>query len=284
MKTRGLICQPISLSLIASVVTLLLISACQQVNIFSNLPTDQPTATVYMEPVATVTKLPDELTQSPAESSNAMTMNLSGVAQNFTIETFATVPTNANAPFWEIAPQHLVVTLQGYAAVNSQMKPQIFIYPVAELVSYNEAYGAIVTNLQALLQNRQPVKHVPFLPMINASQVMHPQMQFLDFKNGSGVRFLTQYDQAVTPINNLELIYAFQGLTSDGKYYVSAMLPVNHPELPNDLRVTEEQMAEMNDFPAYLNKTITWLEQQPKESFTPNLAQLDAMIQSIEMK
>jgi hypothetical protein len=284
MKTRGLTRQPLTLSLIASAVTLLLISACQQASIFSNLPTNQPPATAYVEQATTATPLPAEPTQPPAESANAMTMDLSGVAQNLIVETIAAVPASADSPFWEVAPQHIVVTLQGYSVVNTQMKPQIFIYPVAELAAYNEVSGLMVTDLQTLLQNRQPVEHMPFLPLINASQVMHPQMQFLDFKNGSGVRFLTQFDQAIMPINNQELIYAFQGLTSDGNYYVSAMLPINHAELPNELMVTEEQITELNDFPAYLSKTITWLDQQPGESFTPNLVQLDAMIQSIEMK
>lgn len=239
MKKRGTNRQPLSIPLIVSAVSLLLITACQQENIFSNLPTNQPTANANVEPAATSTPLPVEVTQSPPGSPDAMTIDLSGVAQTLTVETIAAVPASADVPFWEVAPQHLVVTLQGYAVTNTLMKPQIYVYPVDELVAYNEASGLMVSDLQALLQNRQPVEHIPFLPLMNASQVMHPLMQFLDFKNGSGVRFLTQFDQAIMPINNQELIYTFQGLTSDGNYYVSAMLPVNHAELPNDLMITE---------------------------------------------
>ena len=46
---------------------------------------------------------------------------------------------------------------------------------------------------------------------------MHSQVQYLDFKNGTGVRYLTQFDQGILPINNYELVYTYQGLTSDGK-------------------------------------------------------------------
>ena len=125
---------------------------------------------------------------------------------------------------------------------------------------------------------------MPFLPLFNAQQVMHAQVQYLDFKNGNGVRFLTQFDQAPLPINNFELIYTFQGLTRDGKYYIAAVLPVTHPDLPANNQVAAQQASELNDFPAYLAKTVTWLDQQPAGSFTPDLAKLDALIQSIEVK
>jgi hypothetical protein len=115
-------------------------------------------------------------------------------------------------------------------------------------------------------------------------QVVYAQVQYLDFKNGQGVRFLTQFDQAPIPINNYELIYTFQGLTSDGKYYIAVVLPVTHPELPATQQVSEQQADEMNDFPAYLAKTTAWLGQQPGSSFTPDLAMLDALIKTIEVK
>ena len=68
---------------------------------------------------------------------------------------------------------------------------------------------------------------MPFLPLFNAAQVMHTHLQYLDFKNGQGLRYLTEFDQGIIPINNYELIYTYQGLTGDGKYYVAAVLPVN---------------------------------------------------------
>ncbi|MEO8354588.1 MAG: hypothetical protein ABI621_01610 [Chloroflexota bacterium] len=45
----------------------------------------------------------------------------------------------------------------------------------------------------------------------------HPLMQVINFQNGRGIRFLTQYAQYPAPINNHELFYHFQGLTNDGK-------------------------------------------------------------------
>ena len=87
------------------------------------------------------------------------------------------------------------------------------------------------------------------------------------------------------PINNYELIYTYQGLTSDGKYYVAAVLPVNHPSLPADGKVTGKEPPEFtSDFPTYLANVVKALNPQAANTFTPDLTQLDAMMSSLEIK
>jgi hypothetical protein len=89
----------------------------------------------------------------------------------------------------------------------------------------------------------------------------------------------------VMPINNDELIYTYQGLTSDGKYYVAAVLPVNHPSLPADGQVTgNEPPAFTDDFTAYLASVVAALNPEAASSFTPDLTQLDAMMSSLEVQ
>ena len=126
---------------------------------------------------------------------------------------------------------------------------------------------------------------MPFLPLFNAQQVMHAHVQYLDFQDGQGLRYLTQFDQAFIPINNNELIYTYQGLTSDGRYYVAAVLPVNHPSLPADAAVTGNEPPEFtSDFPTYLQNVVASLNPQAANTFTPDLTQLDAMMSSLEIK
>jgi hypothetical protein len=99
------------------------------------------------------------------------------------------------------------------------------------------------------------------------------------------VRYLTQFDQAPLPVNNHELIYTYQGLTSDGKYYVAAVLPVNLASLPADEKVDEQDQPKfVNGFLQYLDKVVGTLNQQPASAFTPDLNSLDKMVQSIEIK
>jgi hypothetical protein len=207
------------------------------------------------------------------------------MATGFQTETVAAVPAGDNAPYWEVLPEYTRGTLQGYPIRDHLMQPQIFIYPANALGKVNEGAGTIVASLQTLLQSPQEVTPMPFLPLFNAMQVMHTHVQFLDFKNGQGLRYLTEFDQGMTPINNYELFYTYQGLTSDGKYYVAAVLPVNHTSLPPDGEVTGKEPPEFtSDFPTYLANVVKTLNPQAAQTFTPDLTQLDAMMSSLEIK
>jgi hypothetical protein len=220
-------------------------------------------------------------TVSPADAFPDIKLDFSNLAEDWIVETIPAVAADAGGPYWEVAPEHLRLTLEGYPVTDHLMKPQIFVYPREGLAVFNEAADQIATDLQRLLQTQEPINPMPFLPLFNATQVTHTQMQFLDFQDGSGVRYLTQFDQAPLPINSFELIYTFQGLTDDGRYYIAAILPVMHPDLPATQQGSPEQAAELDDFPEYLTETVAWLSGQPPGSFTPDLTQLDALIRSI---
>jgi hypothetical protein len=257
---------------------LLLPSACQPAALTTRPQPTQPPTQPSATPATLVTQTP---AQPSGEAPADITLDYSAVAQNVTIETVPAQPANGARP---AGPEYRRLTLQGYPVANHLHKPQIFIYPAGDLASANENAGKMVTELQALLQTQQAGDQLPFLPLFNAAQVMHAQVQYLDFKSGKGVRFLTQFDQAPLPINNYELIYTFQGLSSDGKYYIAAVLPVTNPELPANFEVNEQQAKALNDFPNYLSGEVTLLNQQPADSYTPDLSKLDALIGSIEVR
>lgn len=265
----------------------LLLSACQTAQSTETILNTQPpvdTQQISDTPAPESTSTAVQVTQTDAGIIGEITLDMDGIAQDQMVETVAAVPANSGGPPWDILPEYRRITLQGYPVSDHLMKPQIFIYPLAGLAEYNEGAAQIATDLQALLQTQQAGEYMPFLPLFNASQVMHPQVQYLNFKNGSGVRFLTQFNQGPMPVNSFGLFYTFQGLTNDGQYYVAAVLPVTHPELPPTQQVDAQTEEDLKDYPAYMAETIAWLEQQPGDSFTPDLAQLDALIQSLEVR
>lgn len=221
----------------------------------------------------------------PVNSSIQISLETGNIATDFLVEKVAAVPASENTPYWEVMPEHTRITLLGYPISSHSMKPQIFIYPLKDLGEVNEGAGKIVGLLQTQLQAHQEIQYMPFLPLFNASQVMHTHTEYLDFKNGQGLRYLTQFDQGMMPINNYELIYTYQGLTSDGKYYVAAVLPVNLPGLAADGKVTGNEPPEFaSDFPAYLANVTASLNSQAANSFAPDLTRLDAMLSSLEIK
>lgn len=215
----------------------------------------------------------------------AIKIDLNGVAQGSTRQDVKAAIAGADIPPWDNLPAHTVISLNGYVIQNHLLTAQLIIYPADELARFNEGAGRQADELKALLQNRQAGERMPFLPLFNAAQILHAQVNYLNFANGTGVRFLTQFNQAPIPLNNHDLFYSFQGLTHDGKYYLAAILPVNHPSLPVDGMANEKEMeAYINNFPAKIKETTTNLEQLPANSFNPDLARLDAIIQSIEIK
>jgi hypothetical protein len=226
---------------------------------------------------------PANSTPTPTQG---VTVNLdvSGVADYFSLNDVHTVSSGTPGPWIDVMPDYTQVDLQGYPVGKASSSPQIFVYPVKDL-KVNAAAAKAVQDLQALLQSQQPGKVMPYLPVQREVQMLHPQVKFMDFKNGKGVRYLTEWSSGLVPVNNRNLLYTFQGLTADGRYYVAAQLPANLASLPADEMSLDNLPPEFSsDYTKYLSDTAARIDQQAAEAFTPDLGKLDAMIQSIEVK
>jgi hypothetical protein len=256
---------------------ILLLAACQPVAPAAPVASPQPT------------QPPLEPTEPIDNIQSGFSLDSSVVAQSATLETVPAKVAAADAPNWEGAPEFQRLTLQGYPVADHPIQPQVFLYPVADLAAANARMGEAAADLQILLQSRQPGEQIPYLPLLaSAKEVLISRVDYLDFQGGSGVRFLTQAGNGLAPVNNSALVYTFQGLTSDGKYYVSAVLPVTHPELGAETTPDEEMInaitADPGYYASYLSERTAWLEAQPPASFTPDLDALDALIRSITVR
>jgi hypothetical protein len=256
------------------VMAVLVLSGCTA-EVEAPLPTDAPVEETPA-PTITPTDVPTE------ETCLKVTLNTEGIASSYREEWVDEVSDTENHPYWEVLPEYLRITLESYLIGDHLFEPQIFVYPVEELVAINEGAAQNVASLQNLLQSPQEITPMPLLPLFNAGQMLRTNVQYLDFQTGQGVRYVTMLSQGVNPINNYELIYTYQGLTNDGRYYVAVILPVHHPELPPDSSVTSiEPDTYTENYPAYLEDIINMLNPQSADAFSPNLAVLDAMISSL---
>ena len=177
-----------------------------------------------------------------------------------------------------VMPEHVGLSFSGYVLPGTFHEPRIHVYSVSDLEAGSEAAADIVAALGQLLAEKPAAADgIPFLPMFNALQAIRAQVAYVDFGSGAGVRFLTHYTQGLVPVNNNELFYTFQGLSSDGTYYVSAILPVSHPTLPADGSV----LIPDGEFETHMRDAEQQLNAQDASSFTPDLLLLDAMIRSL---
>lgn len=254
----------------------------------------QPTNAPISMPTATTEALPEPVaTSDPVanETSPQISIDVTKVAASMQSESMAAVSTGDNLPYWLMLPAYTRLTLEGYPITNhvdianNQQQPQIFVYPVKELSEVNPTASEVIASLQALIASPQEIPEMPFLPLINAKNVFHADIQYLDFQTGKGLRYLTQLAQGMVPINNRELFYTYQGITNDGKYYVAAVLPVNNASLPADEQMTEEKAQELtSNYLQYLAAVEGTLDTQAPDRFNPDLTQLDAMMSSLKVQ
>lgn len=182
-------------------------------------------------------------------------------------------------------PTHYEFTFNNYAVGDHFHKAKILIFPVDEYRAISPQAADIIDKLKQSLITKPgsgPMSDLPFLPMWPAAQIFSARVEYLDFQNGSGVRYLTMYGQALYPVDNQNLFYTYQGITHDSRYYIAAVLPVTHSGMPDEGQVDDWSEFESN-WDSYIADTLTWLEAQDPNMFFPDLENLDVMMASFEI-
>jgi hypothetical protein len=239
---------------------------------------------------------PDAVISQIGLSADSVSLKPRPVASIVTAHVRPGAPFNPmTAPQMNGAPPHLRFsfddqTLPDWPGVFPDL-PQMLVFPLDQ---YQEMYRRVglyefdqqLETLQAIAAGTTAVgnEEIAVLPAIPAVQTFVTQVQDLQFEGGEGIRFLTHYALDVAPITNDMLFYTFQGITDDGKYYVALYYPVSTNLLPNDFEdanVEDNYDIFVQNYESYLDHTVLALEESAAGSFTPDLSELDAMVESI---
>lgn len=197
----------------------------------------------------------------------------------------------------EIWPEHRSIIFAGYPISGTFFDPIVRIMPIDTYPVVDTLPASRVSDLQNLLEAKPftSTDQLPFLPVFYANQAFRLKMDYLSFQNGEGVRFLTEYAQYMVPMNNHDMFYTFQGMTSDGKYWISAIFPINHAILPASADSTSipaggRPIPDWNsptfdtDFITYYDEMSIILNGLADDSFTPSITCLDEFIQSLKIE
>ncbi len=181
-------------------------------------------------------------------------------------------------PFMNGEPEHLRLVFENdkLSDYSAYLQRQLLVYPVQPYASLfhgkeKAAFDKTISTLKKMLATKSDsqVRALPILPAAEGYEVFHNQTKYLRFTQGKGVAFLTCYAQEDAPIKNGDFFYTFQGLTDDGKYYLSFFCPVQVKDLaPNGSS----------------KKSALYLSQLPRTAFNPSLDTLDHMLKSIVLK
>jgi hypothetical protein len=204
-----------------------------------------------------------------------------------------------------VYPEHVAFTLVGVkgAPAESFNEPVIRVCPVAEYLKAFSVSPAYVRDARRTLKElrglirRRPAAlkgNVPALPFADATEVFHARVKYLRFRGGAGIAFLTQAQQDDELLNSQHVSYSFRGLTDDGRFYVTADLPVGARALAATRDTPSHEgysllnrpgdRREARRYAAYVERVRLKLERLSPEQFSPDLNLYDELLSSIEIR
>jgi hypothetical protein len=238
--------------------------------------------------------------QTPA--GNTATLYYNGIQFSYPPDDFgAVLPTfdegttyQTDAPYFANVAPH---TRFAFLRPNPVHPDQNFIgelrvYRIADLEAYAEpTYREAVEELRNLdtsnlsgyananVDYRTP--ELPFLPRLNATQVFRAHPHALNFENVQGVEFYTYYSVGLEPILEGQVFYAYQGITTDGKYYLSFSMPVETGILESDIPSNLDRDAFAANYTQYLQDTFSAIQSADSATFNPAPPVLSEFFESI---
>ncbi len=157
-------------------------------------------------------------------------------------------------------------------SLSSAIPPQVTFYQIDDLGKTSFELLDVSLSLQDMLDNissgfmdpADTEDEVPFLPYQTEPRLVSALIKQLDFENGSGIRSIGVFTDTVNTSGGFSnLFYSFQGISSDGMYYISAVFPLRNNSL-------DQKETAAIDW-----KTIS------EDGFLPTLQQLDYYVSSI---
>ena len=209
----------------------------------------------------------------PVLSPDAVTIDPQGLASVVKGEVIhATANRPGTKPFLNGEPEHLRFRFDQDSLTPGYhfTQRQVLIYPITAYRNLfqgtaRDSFNGEIAKLQDLLDARPSRVNdtIPLFPKVDGHQLYNARVEYLELNGGSGIRFLTRYDDGVSP----GIFYAFQGIVGDR--YIAVFWPIVPQEQPT-----------MKDAP----RIASFLEGLTQEEFTPTLETIDKIVESIQIK
>ncbi len=222
-------------------------------------------------------------------------------------QTFAEVPASPDEMVDTYWPAHTSFTFipatEGETLMNPGLYPTLTIYKTDDITAYNDEHytyqlqllsglleggGAGDFSSYELVPSDDSVVNLPHLPVIPAGQVIRAQAEYLPITDGNGIRYLTSYAFDVSPLTDDGIIYTYQGAThlfsgNGTSYYVAFTYPIKTGVLPAEISSDFDYNAFSENYIAEMNAAIQTINNADPNTFSPSIATLDALVQSISI-
>jgi hypothetical protein len=220
----------------------------------------------------------------------------SEIADNVNIVHYPGDPASQGPGFSEV--RHLLFALHG-ATSSLGSTPDavggIRIYQIADIKGYVE-HEKRLQQLQSLLDKRPDLtpyiatarnaneNNLPFLPVYPAGQVLRARPRYIDTAAVKGISYVTVYQEVAEPLLSKSFTYTFQGISADGKQYISATFNLTTTLFPEKTGADFDPELFASKLGEYMAKSTALVDRAGPEEFKPSLTTLDAVVQSISYK
>lgn len=181
---------------------------------------------------------------------------------------------------------HFTFGPQNHDTEFSPHNSQLFVFPLEHYATMSNAAEKRIKALQQLITSRQLEVDtpLPLLPLPTGSETFHSHPKLIEFENGFGISYITQYDLEPNFITNENIFYTFQGISEDGKFYISAFFPVDNADLPANQNDSDSSVfQDVKFWETYRSKTVSDLNAASADEYNPNLDILDRMMASLQV-
>ncbi|GAB5493683.1 MAG: hypothetical protein Phog2KO_38980 [Phototrophicaceae bacterium] len=154
---------------------------------------------------------------APLIDSDSFEFSSSGIHLDYN-PILATSITETVIPAENESPTHILLTFNDYPLDEGTIR----------IYRSEDVSGATLSTLQQIL-SRQP-NNPPRIPVLSQPEapLTRSDLSYLRFMTGDGVRYTAEFTEG-------ERIYTYQGLSDNGDYFVSVMLPINDDFAPIDV-------------------------------------------------
>ena len=155
----------------------------------------------------------------------------------------------------KFSPEVAAFSMNGLSNVNSEIyQKAVDLTTMINKINGGEGINAVTAP-------------IPFLPYQDKTQLFVAMPEIINFISGTAIRFITAYGDSGAMVDNGNLLYTVQGISQDGKYYLSITIPISNSQIASPIN------------PAGFD----W-NSLPPESWKPSLTELDEMAKSVSLQ
>jgi hypothetical protein len=205
------------------------------------------------------------------------------------------VPGTPDSEFPPPEPPHLAFALYPSAAEGDRVDRVgwgsfvLRFYPVAGIAGYTDSSDNLA-QLQHILAERPDLSpymeashtgYLPYAPVPQAAQVLRARVHYVNAAQLSGVAYVTAWSQEQTAFAAGDFWYTFQGLSSDGTWYVSVDVVLDASMFPKTVPPSAGIFANNRAYEAYIDQSIAKLNNNGPRKFSPSLTAVNDLVNSI---